>query len=120
MAGLNLAQCADAARVLRPFTNGNRTFHGYELPTGWLLPPRLSSELNWGRAPQWVQEWVRSQANDADDLALFVVYSYATPIAWYWRDFGWWRPDVRYSPTTTRHQALLPSFGSGVTPTSQT
>lgn len=41
------------------------------------------------------------RATDADDF--YAVYSYATPIAWYAHG-TWTVPDVKYSPTTTRHQ----------------
>lgn len=33
----------------------------------------------------------------------YTVYSYATPIAWR-LDGIWFMPDVKYSPSTTRHQ----------------
>ena len=37
----------------------------------------------------------------------FVVFSYATPIAW-WSDFhGWTVPPVKYSVTTSRHQSQV-------------
>lgn len=37
-----------------------------------------------------------------------VIYSYATPIAWYDAEFGkWFVPNVNYSITTTRHQGYL-------------
>jgi hypothetical protein len=42
-----------------------------------------------------------------DQLALdrpdFIVYSYATPIAWH-SDKGWFIPEVKYSVTTSKHQ----------------
>ena len=38
---------------------------------------------------------------------LYVVYSYATPIAWFAPSFGWVVPDVRYSQTTGRHQSRV-------------
>jgi hypothetical protein len=42
-----------------------------------------------------------------DDRAYtdYIVYSYATPIAWHTTD-GWYMPSVKYSATTTNHQAL--------------
>lgn len=40
----------------------------------------------------------------------FVVFSYATPIAWHTPDKGWTIPAVKYSPTTTRrHQPVVRS-----------
>ena len=44
-------------------------------------------------------EWRDRYRADAPD---YVVWSYATPIAWHGRH-GWMVPPVRYSPTTTRH-----------------
>ena len=39
---------------------------------------------------------------------LFVVFSYATPIAWYSpADVQWFYVDYQYSPTTTRHQFIV-------------
>lgn len=37
----------------------------------------------------------------------YVVYSYQTPIAWHNRDGQWVQPDVKYSPTTTKHQGKI-------------
>ncbi len=37
----------------------------------------------------------------------YVVYSYATPIAWHAQDGTWYVPDERYSQTTTRHQNVI-------------
>jgi len=39
--------------------------------------------------------------------ARFVIYSYATPIAWQTIDGAWIVPDARYSRTTGRHQSYL-------------
>lgn len=40
-----------------------------------------------------------------DDGPVFVVFSYATPIAWITADGTMTVPDTRYSVTTTRHQS---------------
>lgn len=40
--------------------------------------------------------------------ATYVVWSYATPIAWWSEESGWTRPEVRYSPTTSHHQGQCP------------
>lgn len=37
----------------------------------------------------------------------YVVWSYATPIAWHLSDGTWVAPDDKYSPTTTRHQRFV-------------
>ena len=54
--------------------------------------------MNLGRLPRDLD----ATARDAD----YVVYSYATPIAW--RTQGQWHtPAERYSVTTSRHQSLI-------------
>lgn len=37
---------------------------------------------------------------------VYVVYSYATPIAVYVEGLGWWINPEKYSPTTTQHQYM--------------
>lgn len=37
----------------------------------------------------------------------YVVFSYATPIAWYTERHGWVIPPVKYSRTTSTHQGKL-------------
>ena len=51
---------------------------------------------NFGWMPQELREQFREDRPD------YVVWSYATPIAWHGRR-GWTVPPVRYSPTTLRH-----------------
>lgn len=65
-----------------------------------------SSSVTRGQLPG--EHWARLCA-DRDDNggALYVVYSYATPIAWYSTAWGWRVPDVRYSVTTSKHQGKL-------------
>lgn len=41
------------------------------------------------------------------DGATYVIYSYATPIAWLDANGVWQVPDVKYSVTTSRHQSLI-------------
>jgi hypothetical protein len=52
-----------------------------------------------GRLPDGWVDWLRG-AKGVD----YIVYSYATPIAWHSED-GWTVPNVKYSMTTsTKHQ----------------
>lgn len=39
--------------------------------------------------------------------ANYVIYSYATPIAWRLADGSWVMPDVKYSISTTRQQSIV-------------
>lgn len=61
---------------------------------------------SFGRLPV---EWRDAFEADRPD---YVVWSYATPIVWHGRN-GWTMPDVRHSPTTSRHLShatrLLPT-----------
>ena len=41
------------------------------------------------------------------DRPVYVIRSYATAIAWQNHDGTWIMPDVRYSPTTSKHQGTV-------------
>ncbi|HLS01869.1 MAG TPA: hypothetical protein VK054_07825 [Beutenbergiaceae bacterium] len=57
-----------------------------------------------GRLPK---EWVEVYRSDRENPGIsYVVYSYATPIAWVRADGETVIPDVGYSLTTTRHQGM--------------
>ena len=43
---------------------------------------------------------------DSVTAAEYVVYSYATAIAWWSEDDGWTVPDVYHSVTTSNHQGI--------------
>ncbi len=58
--------------------------------------------LLFGRLPQSVGEQLKG-VNDVD----YVVQSYATPIGFHSKEHGWIIPDVKYSPTTSKHQTYL-------------
>ena len=46
----------------------------------------------------------------------YVVYSWATPIAWHRPGIGWVRPLVAYSRSTTRHQGTVDAAIGRVAP----
>jgi hypothetical protein len=72
-----------------PFKTGG-SFHG-ERQDGPV-------SLAWGhQLPERYVTLIRKEQPD------YVVYSYATPIAWH-HAAGWTIPNVKYSQTTTRHQ----------------
>jgi hypothetical protein len=50
-------------------------------------------------------EW-HSKIRDLVDTPVYVIYSYATPIAWRTAGGPWVVPDVRYSGTTLHHMSL--------------
>ena len=70
----------------KPFTGSN--FYGTTYGT------------HFGRLPR---DW---QATFYSDKPEYVVYSYATPVAWFGRN-GWTVPDVKYSPSTGRQQSYV-------------
>jgi hypothetical protein len=65
-----------------------------------------------GRLPgEWRKElFAAEQRNDV----IYVVYSYATPIAWVLKDGTEVQPPVKYSVTTSKHQGKLygPAIGT--------
>ena len=63
----------------------------------------LAGDLRWRGAGRLPRNWAETFYGDAPD---YVVYSYATPIAWHGAR-GWTVPPVKYSLTTTRHQGNL-------------
>lgn len=46
-----------------------------------------------------------AEYHDSARKALYVVFSYATPIAWVQADGTWFQPTTRYSVTTSKHQS---------------
>lgn len=75
---------------LEPFTHGNVS--GAWFDTGRNVPT--------GQMPD------RTLIADGTVGAVYVVFSYRTPIAWYSPLTGWTQPDTRYSMTTTNHQSV--------------
>ena len=49
----------------------------------------------------------RWYADVASEQITYVVFSYATPIAWHRKDTGWTVPSQKYSATTSRHQSIV-------------
>jgi hypothetical protein len=49
----------------------------------------------------------RESFNASDGSLAYVIYSYATPIAWKRSDGAWFMPDDSYSVTTSRHQGIV-------------
>lgn len=62
-----------------------------------------------GRLPrEWVDDLTRvTKAARKANVNVYVVFSYQTPMAWYYAPEGWTFPDVKYSPTTTQHQHYI-------------
>lgn len=60
---------------------------------------------NWGQL-NWHPETVAKMQELLKERDLYVVYSYATPIAYAW-DREMHVPDHKYSVTTTHHQSIV-------------
>jgi hypothetical protein len=84
-------ETAEAIRDREPFTTSGAL---------WAVP----GDHGTGRLPEpWLAQYNAAWlARELD----YVVYSYATPIAWH-TAAGWTFPDVKYSPTTSHHQGVL-------------
>ena len=73
-----------------------------------------SGALKGDANPAWVDP---GRMTDSDSAAMrtahdligidFVVYSYATPIAYRTQDGNWTIPDAKYSVTTSKHQSVV-------------
>lgn len=91
--GINARNKIDSAIGFRAdFSHGNVSARSYlrarDVPTG-----QLPSEH-------------RDALSAIGDALVYVVFSYATPIAWFGPD-GWIVPDVKYSQTTSCHQGAV-------------
>lgn len=72
----------------------------------------LKGEWNWGypsgQLPSpWRELLMQHTTTDKGIERAYIVYSYATPIAWYTERHGWVIPPVKYSRTTSVHQGKL-------------
>lgn len=56
--------------------------------------------ISLGHLPRHLDRFWHAERRNVD----YVVYSYATPIAWRLKSGEWKYPEVTYSMTTTRHQ----------------
>lgn len=84
----------EAMRNRQPMHNSNRTFRGEAIAP---QPGRMVSSGRLYLHPEWAARLAGEEQVD------YVVWSYATPIAWHTPE-GWVVPPVKYSPTTTQHQ----------------
>jgi hypothetical protein len=78
-----------------PFTTGNGTLSGRAFTGNDYLYAQA------GQLPQDLRDVF------VHDRPIYVVYSYATPIAWFSPVAGWVVPSVKYSVTTSRHQGIV-------------
>lgn len=65
-----------------------------------------------GQLPE--SEFIKLNTLLRTDRLAYVVYSYATPIAWCDVDGAWTVPDCKYSVTTSRHQGRIRAALSSV------
>lgn len=68
-----------------------------------------------GQLPhEWAKYYLDRWSNNA---ITYTVVSYTTPIGWYDVDFGWVKPKIKYSSTTSRGQNLIPDGWTIESPT---
>lgn len=84
------------AKALLPFTAGGNAYG----------KPNFRGGPNEGTTGQLPTEWRERFYTDADEVD-YVVYSYATPIAWHTVFGQWVIPPVKYSMSTSHHQSAL-------------
>jgi hypothetical protein len=85
----------EAMRNREPFRNSNGSLRGEPMQR------QAGSLIHSGRMPEThARDLAASVAVD------YVVWSYATPIAWHSRD-GWHVPATSYSVTTSQHQGTV-------------
>ena len=65
-------------------------------PGGWWM-------FHTGQLPYVFVDALRADIDEVD----YVVFSYATPIAWHVNGKGWVYPDTKYSVTTSKHQGKV-------------
>lgn len=84
-----------------------------ETATGNMSTERIVSTYYAYRTGNMPKAWARLYAERVREAkADQVIYSYATPIAWLDRDYGWVIPSVTYSATTSsKHQSQLYRLG---------
>lgn len=86
-------------RTAPEFIGARKDFQGSNL-RGEANP----SYVNAGRLPEaWANEL---RTADRNGEVAYVVYSYATPIAWVLTTGEVIMPDVKYSPSTSNHQSV--------------
>lgn len=82
--------------------------NGEEFKSGAMVATKLDGNLvhpHPGRLEgPTALRWHRELHQDRID---YVVWSYATPIAWRLKDGTWVAPLDKYSPTTSRHQRFV-------------
>jgi hypothetical protein len=82
-----------AVRELKPFRIGNVSGQTHLSGTG--------------RLPEEHAAMLRTQ--DRSGMVKYVLYSYATPMAWLLEGGEWVKPQVKYSPITSGHQSVFAS-----------
>jgi hypothetical protein len=104
---IGLAEVPAKWQAREPFETHNKTLYGVAgLHAGG------SYYGGTGRLPSEYVKELRSALDNQD--VIYIVYSYATPIAWVLKDGTEVKPPVKYSVTTSKHQGKLygPAIGT--------
>lgn len=90
----SIAAIDKAVSDLEPFKLNGGSMSGWKTDTP-----------GFGRLPESERDAFRNQKESHG--VEFVIFSYATPIAWKLRNGNWFVPDVSYSTTTSGHQSAV-------------
>jgi hypothetical protein len=101
MSKINQRQARTAIHNREPFETHNDTLTGRRWVTGTGALPRWAAEVLYAQRDEAV-------ASPEEGEKFYVVYSYQTPIAWWTPKYGWVRPAIKYSVTTSKHQGFCP------------
>ncbi|MGH3499737.1 MAG: hypothetical protein ACRDQA_02370 [Nocardioidaceae bacterium] len=114
MTSISNSDAAERITARKPFYSHSRSLAGLLGPGSaqglGALPAALADQRTTSHTTARVLLATLEQAD-------YVVYSYATPIAWHHPEQGWVAPDLDYSATTSKHQAVVAGAIAG-TPTS--
>lgn len=92
-------------REIRKLVEERKAFTGNSMTAKYI---HVGDSIGGGKLPDHDMEWIRHDFDTANKNGqpFYVVYSYATPIAW---AYGTTVriPDVRYSVTTSKQQSLV-------------
>lgn len=100
--GRNASQeIADACDARQPWKNNGGSMRG--------VPMSPYASPSYGMMPEDEREVLIALVRTGD--LDYVIYSYATPIAWH-ANGEWTKSSSRYSPTTSQHQGRLYRVGA--------
>lgn len=100
MPRLNHTQAREAIAERKPFVNNTGSLRGL---------CGKKNDVGKTHLTGWLNNTERQEFLASGNMGIeYLVVSYGTPIAWFITNYGWYSARQNFSPTTTRHQNLLP------------